>query len=99
MTRGTTPTLKLICEDTSFAGHRVWVTIEQKDYHEATFEDDRLQISESGTEIYLSLTQEETLAFKKGSAKVQIKGEKDGIVKATLETSIKIREILNEEVM
>ena len=97
MTRGTTPTLKLTT-DRSWEGYEIWVTIEQKD-HEATFKDDRLLISESGTDVYLSLTQEETLAFKKGSAKVQIKGKKDGIVIATLTTSIKVREILEEDMM
>jgi len=97
MRRGTTPTLKLITE-WDWSGYELWVTIEQKDY-EATFKDDRLKLSESGTDVYLELTQNETLAFKKGSAKVQIKGKKDGIVDGTDITNIKIYDILNEEVM
>ena len=97
MRRGTTPTLRLITE-WDWSDYEVWVTIEQKNY-EATFKDERLKLSESGTDVYLEMTQDETLAFKKGSAKVQIKGMKDGIVIATDTSSIKVLDILNEEVM
>lgn len=97
MRRGTTPTLRLITE-WDWTNYELWVTIEQKNY-EATFKDDRLKLSESGTDIYLELSQEETLAFKQGSAKVQIKGKKDGVVMATDIVGIKINDILDEEVM
>ena len=97
MRRGTTSVLKLVTE-TDWSGYDIWVTIEQKNY-EATFKDEKVQLSESCTDIYLSLTQEETLAFDKGSAKVQVKGKKDDNVIATEIASIKIEDILNEEVM
>lgn len=97
MRRGTTCMLKL-CTEYDWSGYVIWVTIEQKDY-EATFKDDRVILSESGMDVYLELTQEETLKFKQGSAKVQIKGKKDDRVIGTDTTTIKIHDILNEEVM
>lgn len=96
MTRGSTPTIKLITEK-NWTGWDVWVTLEEGNM-ELTFRDDRILLDESGCNVYVRLTQEETLKFQR-SAKVQVKGEKDGIVEATLIGKIKVYPILNEEVM
>lgn len=103
MRRGTTPIIKMISEHNWIGYDEIWVTFEQTKNcsgFELTLKGDRVKVSEGGTEIYVQLTQEETLAFAKGSAKVQIKGVRGGnLVEATDAVSIKILDILNEEVM
>ena len=99
MRRGTSPTLKLTT-DQDWTGYEVIVTIEEDSSVtgniELNFERDRLTI-ENNT-IYVTLTQEETLKFKK-KAKIQIKGKRGNNVIATDISSIPILPILNEEVM
>lgn len=99
MRRGTSPTLKLTT-DQDWTGYEVIVTIEEDSSVtgniELNFEGDRLTI-ENNT-IYVTLTQEETLKFKK-KAKIQIKGKRGNNVIATDISSIPILPILNEEVM
>lgn len=99
MRRGTTPLIRLATEQNWTGFDKVWVTFEQKGYYELTIKDDRVELSEGGTDVYVQLTQEETLAFKKGSASVQIKGLQGTNVEATDEVKIKVLDILCEEVM
>ena len=102
MRRGTTPIIRLVTERNWADFNDIWVTFEQKGKTgntELTLKGDRVQLSESGTEIYVQLTQEETLSFSRGNAKVQVKGIHDGLVEATNDVSIKVLDILNEEVM
>ena len=95
MIRGTTSSLKLIT-DKNWDGWRVWVTIEDKTT-ELTLKEDRVIVE--GNTVVVNLSQEETLMFTSSSAKVQVKGEKNGTVDATLEGKINIYPILCEEVM
>lgn len=96
MRRGTTPTLKLTT-DQDWTGYEVRLTIEEKNGGtELTLQQDRLNVS--GTTVYATLTQEETLSFNK-SAQIQLKGSKDGTVIATDIVNIKVLPILDEEVM
>lgn len=94
MRRGTTPTLKFITEQ-DWTDYEVWLTLEE-DSIELTFGNDRLIIS--GSTVYITLTQEETLQFNK-KISAQIKGKKDGVVIATDVEKIKVLPILNEEVI
>lgn len=99
MRRGTSPTLKLTT-DQDWTGYEVVVTIEEDSAAngnvELNLEGDRLTIANST--IYVTLTQEETLKFRK-KAKVQIKGKKGYNVIATDISNIPVLPILNEEVM
>ena len=96
MRRGTSPTLKLTTNQ-DWTGYEVIVTIEeQKTGVELNFTGDRLVIS--GEDIYITLTQEETLKFS-NRAEIQVKGKKDSSVIATDISKIPILPILNEEVM
>ena len=99
MRRGTTPLIRLVTEQNWTGFDKVWVTFEQKDYYELTIKEDRVELSEGGTDVYVQLTQEETLKFKKGVASVQIKGLRGMYVEATNETKVKVLDILCEEVM
>lgn len=95
MIRGTTATLKLVT-DKDWTGWKVWVTIEDK-YAELTIKEDRVEIA--ANIIYVHLSQDETLQFTGPNAKVQVKGEKDGIVDATIFCRINVYDVLCEEVM
>lgn len=96
MRRGTSPTLKLTTNQ-DWTGYEVIVTIEEeKTGVELNFTGDRLIID--GEDIYVTLTQEETLKFDK-RAEIQAKGRKGSNVIATDISTIKILPILNEEVM
>lgn len=99
MRRGTTPLIRLVTEQNWTGFDKVWVTFEQKDYYELTIKEDRVELSEGGTDVYVQLTQEETLKFKKGVVSVQIKGLRGMYVEATNETKVKVLDILCEEVM
>ena len=94
MIRGTTPTM-ILQTDKDWSNWNVWVTFEEDDV-ELTLKDDRVIVE--GSTIYVTLTQEETLKFQK-KVEVQVKGEKDGIVEATLKSKEKVYEVLNEEIM
>lgn len=95
MIRGTTSSLKLIT-DKNWDGWRVWVTIEDKTT-ELTLKEDRVIVE--GNTVVVNLSQEETLMFTSSSANVQVKGEKDGNVEATLMGKVKVYPILCEDVM
>lgn len=94
MRRGTTPILKFKTGQ-DWTGYELQLTLEDSDT-ELTFSGDRLQID--GTDVLITLTQEETLQFSK-TCKAQIKGKMGDNVIATDIVTIKVLPILNEEVM
>lgn len=94
MRRGTTPILKFKTGQ-DWTGYELQLTLEDDDT-ELTFTGDRLQID--GTDVLVTLTQEETLQFNK-KCKAQIKGKLGDTVIATDIANIKVLPILNEEVM
>ena len=97
MRRGTTVILRLVTSH-DWTGYELHVTLEDKS-KEMCFTDERLKISESGTDVYLELSQEETLAFTGKSLQVQIRGKKDGVVRSTDIAKIKVLPTLCEEVL
>lgn len=94
MRRGTTPILRFRTSK-DWTGYELELTMED-DTNELVFHNDRLSLD--GTDVLITLTQEETLTFNK-SCKAQIRGKKDGSVEATDVVKIKVLPILNEEVM
>ena len=95
MRRGTTPILRFQTNH-DWTGYELQLTLEDDD-SELVFTNDRLTIVDQ-TDIYVTLTQEETLSFNK-TCKAQLRGKKDGNVIATDTVKIKVLPILNEEVM
>ena len=73
MTRGTTPTIRITVKDIeSLDGNDVYVTIKQGCVN-LTIEGDDLTIDENTIEF--TLTQEQTLMFRQGPAKIQVRGK------------------------
>lgn len=95
MRRGTTPILRFRSSQ-DWSGYELELTLED-DTVEMVFEGDRLTVE--GTDVYITLTQEETLKFTGKKCKAQIRGKKDGIVIATDIAKITVLPILHEEVM
>ena len=72
MTRGTTPTIRITVKDIeSLDNTDVYVTIKQGCVN-LTIEGDALTIDENVIEF--TLTQEQTLMFRQGPAKIQVRG-------------------------
>lgn len=94
MRRGTTPILRFQTTQ-DWSGYELQLTIED-DNNELVFTNDRLTVD--GTDVLITLTQEETLKFEK-TCKAQLRGKKEGVVIATDTVKIKVLPILNEEVM
>lgn len=95
MRRGTTPILRFKTSQ-DWTGYEVELTLEDQNI-ETVFTGDRLTVD--GTDILITLTQEETLAFEEKNCQAQIKGKKDGVVIGTDIAKIKVLPILHEEVM
>lgn len=95
MRRGTTPVLRFRTSQ-DWTGYEVELTLEDKNI-ELHFDGDRLTVD--GTEVLITLTQEETLQFEEKKCQAQLKGKKDGVVIATDIANIKVLPILHEEVM
>ncbi len=106
MGRGTTPVyvLHVTGVDTTIL-HDIYMTFEQnKSNQELTKHSPDIQIvpgsSADETYAYLQLTQEETLAFNKGSGKVQIRFiDKDGNAFKSTIVNMQISDVLYEEVI
>lgn len=72
MTRGTTPTIRITVKGVeSLEGNDLYVTIKQGCVN-LTIEGDALTINENTIEF--TLTQEQTLMFRQGPAKIQVRG-------------------------
>lgn len=120
MRRGTTPTVALTIDndyDVSYATD-IWVTFEQpstgveltrewKRYPDTSDPNANSGITVDGQNVVVTLSQEETLEFSKGSVQVQVKLKKDDFdegtiydnVVGTVIKKIKVDEILSEDVM
>ena len=92
MRRGTTPTFTFEV-DLDLTGWDVYLTFEQRKY-EFTHKDVVITPSNEGCIVETSLTQEETLAFKPGAAKVEIRACKDNKAVATDEFEFEVYDIL-----
>lgn len=92
--RGTTPILRFRTSQ-DWSNYELQLTIED-DNNELVFTGDRLTVD--GTDVVITLTQEETLGFDK-SCKAQLRGKNGNTVIATDIVKIKVLPILNEEVM
>ena len=76
MRRGTTPNINIYVNGTDFEGATLYVTIEQKN-HEITKTGDDVIVSTDSENydavVSVFLTQEETLCFQQGTARIQIR--------------------------
>ena len=80
MIRGTTPTHHFLIEEVDLSdNYRIFMTLRQKlsDVEKTwTSDDEAMEIqyeAQVGTHVYLTMTQEETLAFKDGNIECQAK--------------------------
>ena len=105
MTRGTTPTYTFKMSMAKETIKDIWITFKQ----EMKIEEDRLltktmsdgSVIYDGTEVSLTLTQQETLDFKEG-VPIEIQGKVLTTLNKVIPTDIKkegCSRILNEEVM
>lgn len=93
MRRGTTPTIT-IQTDLDLTGYTVFVTISQ-----GAIQKDFVPIV-TPTELMFDLTQADTLAFKDGAAKLQIRAvDAEGYAIASNIMTINVREILKEGII
>ena len=95
MTRGTTPVYEITVKDfDTLEGHQVEVSLKQKDAL-LVFKHDDVEIEDNV--IAVTLTQEETLRFTKGTAKLQVRGiDATGTAWASSIVSIYINPILRD---
>lgn len=120
MRRGTTPTIVLTIDNEYDLSHAtdVWATFEQassaveltrewKRYPDPDDPTANQGITVDGQNVIVTLSQEETLEFVKGSVQVQVKMKQDDYdegtiyddVVGTVIKKIKVEEILSEDVM
>lgn len=98
MIRSTTPTIKCILENKEVIEEslgNIYVTLQQGPV--VLTKRDVIVDTEEGT-VSINLTQKNTLMFKPGMAKIQIKGKtSEGLVWATSSEEIEITEILYKQ--
>lgn len=96
MYRGTTPTIIINVIGETFENSTIYVTIEQTPLQiTKTGEDVIVEATEEGCRLMISLTQEETLQFVKGYAKLQIRWiNSSGIAQASPIKTIDVDPIL-----
>lgn len=97
-TRGTTPQSALRCKRVDLTGWSVFVTFEQ-DGHELTVTDVEVEVVDGGSIVRFTLTQEDTLGFKEGTGKVQVRACKDGKAIASRKNFIDIGGVLLDGVI
>lgn len=97
-TRGTTPQSALICKNVDLSGWEVYVTFEQGD-HELTVTDVDVEVVEGGSIVRFVLSQEETLGFKEGTGKVQVRAYKEGEAIASRKSYVDIAGVLLDGVI
>lgn len=97
MRRGTTPTFSFRV-DADLTDWDIYITFEQK-RHLFTKKDVTIAPENGGSKISLTLTQEETLAFKPGPAKAQIRAVKDGVAVASAYFDFIVSDILLDGVI
>ena len=97
MTRGTTPNFTItMIGITTLAGTSLYVTLKQGCVL-LTIENDRLTIEDN--KISFTLTQTEMLMFRQGTAKLQVRGVKDGTAWASKIKEVEINMILKDGVI
>ena len=101
MRRGTTPTITITVIGEDFAGATMYVTLEQGEFEiTKTGADVVVTATQTGSTVAIFLTQEETLSFAKGNAKIQIRWiNSSGIAQASPIKNIAIDPILLEGVI
>ena len=97
-TRGTTPQSALRCKGVDLTDWDVFVTFEQGD-HELTVTDVEVETVEGGSIVRFTLTQEDTLGFKEGTGKVQVRAVKDGKAIASRKNFVDIGGVLLDGVI
>lgn len=101
MRRGTTPTIVIRVTGEDFEGSTLYVTLEQNTVEiTKTGTDVIVTPTETGSVVNVFLSQEETLQFSKGNAKIQIRWiDSSGIAQASPVKTIDVGEILLEGVI
>ena len=98
MRQGTTPTIVINVNNIDLSELKsVYITFEQDGY---LLRKDMSQIEIEDDEIRITLTQEETLKFKKGIVNVQLRAiTQDGLVIASSIATTTVHRILDKEVI
>lgn len=101
MRRGTTPTITIRVKGEDFDGSMLYVTLEQGAIQlTKTGSDVLVTPTETGSTVAIFLTQEETLMFTKGTARIQIRWiNSSGIADASPIKNIEVNPILLEGVI
>lgn len=101
MRRGTTPTITITVTGEDFAGATMYVTLEQGNYElTKTGADVVVTPTQTGSTVVIFLSQEETLGFIKGTAKIQIRWiNSSGVAQASPIKNIEVDPILLEGVI
>lgn len=94
--RGTTPTFVVEVDDLDLTGWDTYVTFEQRKY-EFTCKNCVVTPTDTGCQVEVELTQEQTLGFKPsekaGEATVQVRAYKDGKAEATSQFSFEVFDV------
>ena len=101
MRRGTTPTITIRVKGEDFDGSMLYVTLEQGAIQlTKTGSDALVTPTKTGSTVAIFLTQEETLMFTKGTARIQIRWiNSSGIADASPIKNIEVNPILLEGVI
>lgn len=101
MYRGTTPTIVINVIGEDFSGDTLYVTLEQEKIElTKTGEDVVVTPTEDGSTVEIFLSQEDTLAFAKGNARIQIRWiNASGVAQASPIKTIAVDPILLEGVI
>lgn len=104
--RGTTPPFRLIFKNIDLTGWDVYITFEQYGKteleNELTVSGKDLQVVSTGAEsceVFLTLTQEQTLSFNEGRVDVQMRAFKDGAAVASKKKNVSMKDILLDGVI
>jgi hypothetical protein len=96
MRRGTTPTLTCTVNGADLSSTTFYVTIEQ-DEVELNIKNPDCKTTETGCEITVVLTQEQTLQLRSGRAQIQIRWiDENGTASATPVKTLDVEKILKE---
>lgn len=93
MRRGTTPTFSFEV-DLDLAGWDVYITFEQGAHEVTRREPEVVPANDGGCICSVELTQAETLAFRQGRAKAQLRAVKDGTAVASTVFEFDVGDIL-----
>lgn len=96
--RGTTPVGVFRCKNVDLSGWRVFVTFEQGAY-ELTKDDVTVEVVEWGSLVRCKLSQEDTLGFREGEVKAQVRAYRDGEAIASRKTYVSVAGVLLDGVI